>query len=276
MVVLIASEGGAGRIENLLAAEGYNTLAYDPECGVPLIDQSQAWLIVLHCGFNTHLGLKRLRQFKSAYPDVPVIFLTEFHSVDVVLAAFRAGARDYFSMPLDEAGFKESVCALIRRRKAEAAGNTMPFPVASEAYPVYAGMAGAVTSTIPTGIPSAIRRAVNSLEGNFAGETSLESLSAEAGVSKYHFCRTFKKYTGLSPMHYLARVRIERAKELLQSTPFSISAVAAEVGFNDLSSFIKHFKRVAGCTPRTFKRSSSAVAAGKKKTGEISQNLRLF
>ncbi|MDA8156145.1 MAG: helix-turn-helix domain-containing protein [Actinomycetota bacterium] len=272
MVVLIASEGGAGRIENLLAAEGYHTLAYDPEGGMPLIDQSQAWLLVLHVGFNTNLGLKRLRQFKSAYPDVPVIFLTEFHSVDVVLAVFRAGARDYFSVPLDEAGFKESVCALIRCRKAEAAGNSMPFLAASETHPVYAGMAGAVASAIPSGI----RRVVNSLEGNFAKETSLESMSEKAGVSKYHFCRMFKKYTGLSPMHYLARVRVERAKELLQSTSSSISTVAAEVGFNDLSSFIKHFKRVAGCTPRTFKKFSGAVSAGNKKSGEISQNLRLF
>ena len=268
MMVLIAAEGDAGGIECLLAAEGYHTGRYNPDCGFLPCESGQAGVLVLDSGINAHRGLMQLKQFKSGCPDVPVIFLTELNTVDVVLSAFRAGARDYFPMPLDKAGFLESVCALIRCRKAE---REVPLR-ASEPQAAYG-----VYGNVPGLVPASIQRALNSVKNKFAGELSLEALSAEAGVSKHHFCRTFKKYTGLSPMNYLTRVRIERAKELLQNTPASISMVAAEVGFNDLSSFIKHFKKTIGCTPRSFKKAAGAGASGKAtERPETFQNLRLF
>jgi transcriptional regulator GlxA family with amidase domain len=98
-------------------------------------------------------------------------------------------------------------------------------------------------------------RAFALMEDNFPADLSLDKLSAEAGMSKHHFCRIFKRHLGLSPMHLLTHIRIEKAKELLRTTSLSISVVAMDVGFNDLSSFIKHFKRQTGRTPTGYKKS---------------------
>jgi AraC family transcriptional regulator len=73
-------------------------------------------------------------------------------------------------------------------------------------------------------------------------------------MSKHHFCRVFKRHLGISPLQFFIRMRVERAKELLKNRALSVSMVALEVGFNDISNFIKHFKKVTGITPSAFRK----------------------
>ena len=105
-------------------------------------------------------------------------------------------------------------------------------------------------------LPPSLLRAVAHMERNFSRDIRLPMLAREAGISKYHLCRVFKRHTGLTPMRFLARLRMERAKALLKEgkNSFSVSMVAAEVGFNDLGSFIKLFKRATGLTPGEFRK----------------------
>ncbi|HZV82087.1 MAG TPA: helix-turn-helix transcriptional regulator, partial [Geobacteraceae bacterium] len=77
-------------------------------------------------------------------------------------------------------------------------------------------------------------------------------MAHEGGVSKYHFCREFKKSTGMTPMNYLARLRIKRSKEFLRKN-LPVSTIAMKVGFNDLSSFNRHFRKFVGLTPTEFR-----------------------
>ena len=77
-------------------------------------------------------------------------------------------------------------------------------------------------------------------------------MAREAGLSLYYFCREFKKSTGKSPKKFIIYQRIEKAKELLRRD-FKITDIAINVGFNDLPSFNKQFKKIIGMTPTEYR-----------------------
>lgn len=91
------------------------------------------------------------------------------------------------------------------------------------------------------------------LDTHYDTPVSLDELCAVAGMSKYHFIRSFTKVKGISPYSYLQTVRITRAKTLLeQGTP--PVQVALLTGFADQSHFTNCFKRLIGLTPRQYMR----------------------
>ncbi|MEO1764641.1 MAG: AraC family transcriptional regulator [Cyanobacteria bacterium J06629_18] len=99
-----------------------------------------------------------------------------------------------------------------------------------------------------------LQQAIDYIQSNLAEEISLESIANELGISRYYFCRLFKKSMGISPYQYLIESRIERAKELLIQPDISITDVALKVGFYSQSHFTKYFKKVVGVTPKEFSR----------------------
>lgn len=90
-----------------------------------------------------------------------------------------------------------------------------------------------------------------------AGEPlDLEHIAGQSGVSAFHFLRLFARVTGVTPHQYLVRARLRRAAALLAQDGSSIATVAYEVGFGDLSNFIRTFRRAAGTSPRHFRRAA--------------------
>ena len=81
----------------------------------------------------------------------------------------------------------------------------------------------------------------------------LETSAGEAGLSAFHFLRVFADVLGVTPHQYLVRSRLRRAARLLAEGARSISDVAFDVGFGDLSNFVRTFHRAAGISPRGFR-----------------------
>jgi AraC family transcriptional regulator len=112
------------------------------------------------------------------------------------------------------------------------------------------------------GLPRAtLQRLADYLRANLAENITLAELAAVAGLSSFHFARSFRKATGLAPHQYLIRLRVERARELLQQKQAdkSLAAVAAEVGFYDQSHLSRHFRRIVGVTPLRFQAGSKNI-----------------
>ena len=84
----------------------------------------------------------------------------------------------------------------------------------------------------------------------------LETVAAEAGLSPYHFLRLFAGVLGVTPHQYLIRTRLRRAARLLADDARPITDVAFDVGFGDLSNFVRTFHRAAGVSPGTFRRAA--------------------
>lgn len=81
----------------------------------------------------------------------------------------------------------------------------------------------------------------------------LDAIAGEAGLSPFHFLRIFAKVLGVTPHQYLVRARLRRAARLLADDRRSITDIAFDVGFGDLSNFVRSFHRAAGVSPRGFR-----------------------
>jgi len=84
----------------------------------------------------------------------------------------------------------------------------------------------------------------------------LERTAREAGLSPFHFLRVFTKVLGVTPHQYLVRSRLRHAARLLADEDRSITDIAFDVGFGDLSNFVRTFRRAAGMSPRGFRRAA--------------------
>ena len=90
------------------------------------------------------------------------------------------------------------------------------------------------------------------IEANAAEPLDLESTARQAGLSPFHFLRTFGRVLGVTPHQYLVRTRLRRAARLLAGGELPVTEVALEVGFADLSNFVRTFRRAAGVPPARF------------------------
>lgn len=84
----------------------------------------------------------------------------------------------------------------------------------------------------------------------------LERAAREVGLSPFHFLRLFSGVLGVTPHQYLVRSRLRHAARLLADDAASITDVAYDVGFGDLSNFVRTFHRAAGVSPRAFRRAA--------------------
>lgn len=90
------------------------------------------------------------------------------------------------------------------------------------------------------------------IDDNYADDIDLHNIADEACFSKFHFMRLFKKAYNRTPHQYLTYVRMEKAKQLLQ-TGRAVSDVCGDVGFDSLTSFAGLFKRAVGLTPSAYR-----------------------
>jgi AraC-like DNA-binding protein len=89
---------------------------------------------------------------------------------------------------------------------------------------------------------------------NYSTKISLPMLAAEAGLSTFRTAHLVKEVTGKTVTQNIQEARINKAKELLQTTVKSCTEIAYEVGYGEQSYFIKHFKRLVGVTPTRYRR----------------------
>jgi AraC-like DNA-binding protein len=82
---------------------------------------------------------------------------------------------------------------------------------------------------------------------------SLDTMAAWAGMSSFHFVRVFARVLGLTPHQYLIRCRLAQAARTLAARELPVTAIAFEVGFDDLSHFIRTFRAAVGVSPGKFR-----------------------
>jgi AraC-like DNA-binding protein len=103
------------------------------------------------------------------------------------------------------------------------------------------------------------RRAVHAalwLDEHASEAINLDDAAREAGLSEFHFLRLFTAVLGVTPKQYVIRSRLRRAARLLAEDERQITDIAYEVGFGDLSNFVRTFHRAAGVSPRRFRQMS--------------------
>jgi AraC-like DNA-binding protein len=103
------------------------------------------------------------------------------------------------------------------------------------------------------------RRAVETalwIDANSRRQIDLDAAADQAGISAFHFLRLFAAVLGVTPHQYLVRSRLRHAARLLAEEDDSITDIAYDVGFADLSNFVRTFHRAAGVSPGAFRKAS--------------------
>ncbi len=106
---------------------------------------------------------------------------------------------------------------------------------------------------------AALQRALRYVDEHLSQPLRVTELAAVACVSRFHLVRLFRSGTGASPLRYVRRRRIERARQLLSAQHLPMSCLAQQLGFFDQSHFVRSFRAETGCSPGQYLAGDAAL-----------------
>jgi AraC-like DNA-binding protein len=190
-------------------------------------------------------GLELLRTTKTAFPSLPVLFVTLQHSESLAIWAFRSRVLDYLVKPVSKRDFQRPLQALRRM---------------SDVGPTQRGRKALdFSADIPPEVPHktrvddvALLPAIYFVKQKFREKVRSEEVAEACGMSTFRFSRAFHETFGLTFQDYLLRYRILEACRLLRRPDANVTKVAYSVGFNDASYFSRAFRRFMGTSPSAY------------------------
>ena len=106
---------------------------------------------------------------------------------------------------------------------------------------------------------SIIEMAKNYIKNNYHKDISLDDVSREVNISPYYFSKLFKETTGENFIEYLTNLRMDKAKELLETTECSMKEICVRTGYSDPNYFSRSFKKNVGVTPTVYKENRGKI-----------------
>ena len=111
------------------------------------------------------------------------------------------------------------------------------------------------------------RDAISFIESNLSRRIHVAEIAECVGLRRSRLSFLFTSEIGMAPGQFLKRVRMEKACELLESSFLGIKEIAARVGYNDDTHFMRDFKKACGLTPSQHRAEYLADQAGKARLG---------
>lgn len=115
-------------------------------------------------------------------------------------------------------------------------------------------------------VPAAVARVtrtVRMVERHPDASLTLENLAQEAGLSPYHFLRTFESVTGVTPHQFILRARLRHAATRLVVEPGNVLDIALDTGFRDVSAFNRAFRAEFGVSPTVYRRENRPAGSAR-------------
>jgi AraC family transcriptional regulator len=181
-----------------------------------------------------------------------------------IAASTTATGRYVFAMPMLPAVSKTVPwVSLLRSWSSRADHDSIEDRILSLAEAVVATTAGHPRS--PPRLSSREARRITDvlrhIEANFHEPMPLAALARLAGMSRFHFARTFSRLAGVPPYQYVLSVRLRMAADRLAHSTDSISSIAFACGFGDLSTFNRQFRRAFDAGPLSYRRRATTAPA---------------
>ncbi|HHW93481.1 MAG TPA: response regulator [Clostridiaceae bacterium] len=169
-------------------------------------------------------GLELIERLRTNYPDLDIIIISGYGEFGYAQKALELGVRQYLTKPTD--------LIKLTRVLDDLASEHMESPLPEDLM---------------------IRNVISFMEHNLDRDIRLSHLADIGFVTPNYLCRRFKELTNSSPMEYLTRLRLEKAKNLLQDPSYSVEVIAQKAGYNSRRSFSRAFNREYGLSPQDFR-----------------------
>lgn len=176
-------------------------------------------------------------------PEFPVLRVPPLRALSSVVARACAGL----------AGQTSSCSTNEGHDRMEAPWEELSVQLAVQALQVLGGFSPNPLSALPSAV-ARVTRAVRKIDRHPGAGLTLGSLAREAGLSAFHFLRTFESLTGLTPHQYVLRARLRAAATRLAAESAKVLDIAFDCGFGDVSNFNRAFRTEFGVSPRVFRK----------------------
>ena len=195
------------------------------------IDSLQPDIAIMDINIPIMNGLKVIQLARIKHPDMAFVIVSGYDDFAYCREALRLQITDYILKPVNYEEFGTCIdnlkIALFRRQPVRPEERQEERPIQSIA---------------------------RYLQEHLAEDVSLSVLAEEFHMSAQYISQLFKSEIGVNFLAYLTNIRMERAKNLLLSTPLSIAEVSEQAGYGDYRVFTKAFKKSEGITPSQYRR----------------------
>jgi AraC-like DNA-binding protein len=184
--------------------------------------------------------------------DFPVLRVPPLRALSPVVTRALAGLVRQSSCSAANEG-RERIPA-----QSDAPWEELSVKLAVQTLQVLGGLSSNPVSAPPSAV-ARVTRAVRRIDRDPNSGLTLGTLAREAGLSAFHFLRTFESLTGLTPHQYVLRARLREAATRLASEPAKVLDIAMDCGFGDVSNFNRAFRTEFGVSPRVFRKENQKV-----------------
>lgn len=160
--------------------------------------------------------------------DSKVIIITAYDSFEYAQKALRLGAVDIILKPID---FQQLRQAIARAVGWNFTGNEV------------------------------VDQTLAYLYEHYNDKIDLETLARQIFCSESHLARSFKKYTGMTVVSFVHKIRIEKSRHMLKEEGLSVKEAAERAGYQNLNHFYKYFKQYTGMTPAAYMKKNGSRTA---------------
>lgn len=179
-------------------------------------------------------GLKVAKQLIKAEYTGKIVIVSAYNEFEYAREAFRLGVSDYLLKPVKPHEFSSFILEVARSPEGR---RSMPPVQGDEKFQ-----------------PAVVRAVLAYIAENLHTQLTVEAIAKAVHLSPWHLSRTFKGLDGRSIMDCARKMRVERAKELLQATNRPVTEVAAMVGFENSGYFATCFKQATGMSPSEYRK----------------------
>ncbi|HQQ05540.1 MAG TPA: response regulator [Candidatus Omnitrophota bacterium] len=228
--ILIVDDDAEFRSELHSALDCYDEIeaASGKEAMYLLRKPNQIDLVLLDVMMPGSNGTDVLREMKRYSPRLAIVMLTGYSSKDVAVEALKGHADEYIEKPLDIDKTKEIIERLLQARRGE-------------------------SDAAACGRDGKIGKVKRFIERNAQKKVTLKDAAQAVFLSPKYLSRIFKQETGMGFNEYKLKLMIERAKDLLAGTGFTISQISDRLGYQNAESFIRIFEKMTGMAPTRFR-----------------------
>jgi len=216
---------------------------------VPAIAAQRPHFVAIEYDYPDRARLAAVPVVRRAYPALPVLMFTEYHTEALAVWAFRCRVWDYRVLPVTSDMLARLIEVLMRVTADPLARDGW---LATELPADLRAPAGHLRKPLAAAPRTAA--AVAWISEHFADPCPLKVVAGLCHLSESEFSRAFHREHGLSFGRFLMQYRVARARDLLGEPGATVSQVAYAVGFNDLSYFGRVFRRYVGVPATQYQR----------------------